>query len=103
MATKKLRSVDDSAASVKKPRFSLPDPEEMMKSSSHSRSLLKSMTRCCKDFASVDFISLSRSQLEQFKPATVVAWLVAKYGLSTVSSQKDCWRSNNLKRVFAGA
>ena len=50
MVTKKLRSVDDSAASVKKPRFSLPDPEEMMKSSSRSRSLLKSMTRCCKDF-----------------------------------------------------
>ena len=39
-------------------------------------------------FASVDFISLSRSQLEQFKPATVVAWLVAKYGLGIMSLLK---------------
>ena len=91
MAAKKLRpryDDDDSAASIKKARFSLPDPEEMMKSCSRSRSLLKSMTKCCKDFASVDFIGLSRSQLEHFKPATVVGWLVAKYGLDTISLLK---------------
>lgn len=81
MASKKPRPADiDPATSVKKPRFSLPDPAEMIKSSARSRS----MTKCCKDFATIDLISLSRSQLDQFKPATILGWLVVKYGLEII-------------------
>ena len=56
----------------------------MKKRSSRPRSafkLLKSMTKCCNDFASMDFISLTDLELGQFKPETVLGWLLAKHGL----------------------